>query len=157
MSDPTDPEAAAAAAALRRATSAAPATPSTRRRQAAPRAAGRDPEELGAALERLVREQGWTEQSAVAVVMSQWDQVVGPEIAAHVTPQTFAEGRLTLRADSTAWATQLRLMLPTVHRAVDAAVGTGVVRAIVVLGPDAPTWAFGPRRVKGRGPRDTYG
>jgi predicted nucleic acid-binding Zn ribbon protein len=159
MPEPRDPDAAAAAAALRRVTASAspPVVRPPRARGAVFKASGRDPEGLASALDRLLREQGWTEQSAIAVVFSQWEQVVGPELTAHVTPEAFSDGRLTVRAASTAWATQLRLMLPALHRSIDSAAGTGVVRSIVVLGPDAPSWSFGQRRVKGRGPRDTYG
>jgi predicted nucleic acid-binding Zn ribbon protein len=31
------------------------------------------------------------------------------------------------------------------------------VTDLTVLGPTAPSWVKGPRHVKGRGPRDTYG
>ncbi len=102
-------------------------------------------------------EQGWQDQSAVAVLMSEWAQIVGPDLADHVVPVTFQDGELTLQAESTAWATQTRLLLPQLHRAVDDRVGRGVVTAIRVRGPQAPTWGAGPRRVPGRGPRDTYG
>ncbi len=40
---------------------------------------------------------------------------------------------------------------------VQAVVGKDVVRAVSVRGPQAPSWRAGPRVVKGRGPRDTYG
>ena len=63
-------------------------------------------------MERLVEEQGWQDQSAVAVLMGEWDQIVGRDIAEHVRPVSFADGELSLEADSTAWATQLRLLLP---------------------------------------------
>jgi predicted nucleic acid-binding Zn ribbon protein len=85
------------------------------------------------------------------------EPVVGRDIAEHVRPVSFADGELSLEAESTAWATQVRLLLPQVHRAVDERVGKGVVTAIRIRGPQAPTWTAGPRRVKGRGPRDTYG
>jgi predicted nucleic acid-binding Zn ribbon protein len=164
--DPVDPtpdaaaeEAAsqAAAAALRRATrSTAKAKPGTRRRRPAP-AGSRDPEPLGAALERLVVEQGWQDQSAVAVLMGEWAEIVGADLAAHVVPVSFDDGELILQAESTTWSTQTRLLLPQLHRAIDERVGAGVVRAIRLRGPQAPSWGAGPRRVKGRGPRDTYG
>ena len=169
MSEPTDPpdavatpddEAAAqaAAAALRRATrsTAAGKKGGSKRRRPAP-SGSRDPEPLSAALERLVVEQGWQDQSAVATLMGDWAEIVGADLAAHVVPVSFTEGELVLQAESTTWATQLRLLLPQVHRAIDERVGTGVVRAIRLRGPQAPSWGAGPRRVKGRGPRDTYG
>ena len=102
-------------------------------------------------------EQGWQDQSAVAVLMGEWADIVGPDLAAHVVPVSFDDGELVLQAESTTWSTQTRLLLPQLHRVIDERVGAGVVRAIRLHGPQAPTWAAGPRRVKGRGPRDTYG
>ena len=117
----------------------------------------RDPAPLARVLDQFVREQGWQEQSAVARLMDQWAAVVGEDVASHVQPTAFADGTLTLQAESTAWATQVRLLLPQVRKAIDEALGTGVVTKVSVLGPQAPSWVSGPRRVKGRGPRDTYG
>jgi predicted nucleic acid-binding Zn ribbon protein len=158
---PEEPTAAdAAAAALRRATRS-PASDRSRkrgtRRPASQYSDARDPQPLSAALDRLVEDQGWQDQSAVAVLMGQWEQIVGRDLAEHVRPASFTDGELILDAESTAWATQVRLLLPQLHRAVDDRVGRGVVRAIRIRGPQAPTWTAGQRRVKGRGPRDTYG
>jgi predicted nucleic acid-binding Zn ribbon protein len=61
-----------------------------------------------------------------------------------------------VRTSSTAWAEQLRLMMPVLRTALDAHVGAGVVRDIKVVGP-APPRTRGRLRVRGRGPRDTYG
>ena len=35
--------------------------------------------------------------------------------------------------------------------------GSVVIKRLIILGPKAPSWKHGPRSVKGRGPRDTYG
>jgi predicted nucleic acid-binding Zn ribbon protein len=146
----------AAAKALRRATrSTRPEAPRSRKRPATQ--PGSDPELVGATIDRLLRDRGWTGQAAVATVMAEWADIVGRDLAAHVVPVSFDEGTLVVRAESTAWATQVRLLLPQLDEAVSARVGKGVVRAITVVGPATPTWAAGPRRVKGRGPRDTYG
>ena len=41
---------------------------------------------------------------------------------------------------------------------LDPVLGDGTVTVVEVLGPLAPTWKHGQRRVRdGRGPRDTYG
>lgn len=159
MSEPTpDEAAAAAAAALRRATRGPSRTDSRRRRSTASRYADeRDPQTLNTAIDRLMADQGWAERSAVAALVGDWAGVVGEAMADHVRAVSFTDGELVLEADSTTWATQVRLLLPQVHRAVDDRVGSGVVTRIVVQGPAAPSWTFGPRRVKGRGPRDTYG
>lgn len=158
MAEPVDPAAEAASAALRRATRSTPrAKKGQGRRSGAPSSGSRDPQPLAEALDGLVRDQGWQDQSAVATLMGQWSQIVGEDLAEHVVPVSFAEGELVLQAESTTWATQVRLLLPQVHRAVDDRIGAGVVRAIRIRGPQAPSWGAGPRRVKGRGPRDTYG
>ncbi len=89
--------------------------------------------------------------------MGRWAQIVGEEIAAHVSPETFEGGTLTVRADSTAWATQVRLLAPTLLRRLAEELGEGVVERVAVGGPAGPSWRKGLRRVPGRGPRDTYG
>ena len=116
----------------------------------------RDPVPAARAVEELVAAEGWQEGTRIAAAMARWEDIAGPELAAHITAESFNEGVLTLRADSTAWATQMRLLLPTVRRAIDAAVGKGVVADIRIVGPEPPR-TRGAWRVPGRGPRDTYG
>lgn len=120
------------------------------------RSAG-DPRKFGAAISDLVNDRGWQEEMAVGSVMGRWEAVVGAEIAAHVHPTAFKEGVLYLAADSTAWATQVRLMAPDLLRSLSQAAGHGVISRLEVQGPAAPSWRKGPRSAKGRGPRDTYG
>jgi predicted nucleic acid-binding Zn ribbon protein len=143
----------AASKALRRATRSTPKK--TRRRPASQ--PGSDPELIGATIDRLLRDRGWTDQAAAATVITEWADIVGSDLAAHVSALSCDEGTLVVQADSTAWATQVRLLLPKLQEAVVQRVGAGVIRRITVVGPATPSWSAGPRRVKGRGPRDTYG
>ena len=106
---------------------------------------------------RLVAERGWSSPVAVGSVMAQWSVLVGPEISAHCTPESFTDTTLHVRTDSTAWATQLRLLAPSILAKLHAQVGGNVVTRLRVVGPTAPSWKKGPRSVRGRGPRDTYG
>jgi predicted nucleic acid-binding Zn ribbon protein len=118
----------------------------------------RDPQTVGAALDRLVAERGWQEAVAVGGVIGRWDAVVGAEISAHCRPETFEDGVLTVRADSTAWATQVRLLTAGLLRRLAEEVGEGTVTKVVVRGPAGPSWRRGPRVAPGsQGPRDTYG
>ncbi len=158
-SEPVAPdEAATAAAALRRAAGSTAPRRAPRPRTTRPAFSDdRDPQPLGAAVEHLVRDQGWQQRTAVALVMAEWADIVGPELADHVRPESFDAGELTLRAESTTWATQVRLLLPQLRQALEGRVGSGTVSNIRIVGPQAPSWSAGPRRVKGRGPRDTYG
>jgi predicted nucleic acid-binding Zn ribbon protein len=118
----------------------------------------RDPQLLDTTLSRLVDDHGWGLDLRMQGVFGRWTELVGAEVAEHCTPETFDTGRLVVRTDSTAWATQLTLLAPTVVRRLNEELGHGTVSVIEVLGPNLPTWKKGPRSVRdGRGPRDTYG
>lgn len=118
----------------------------------------RDPHVLGSLVEGFVVDQGWQAQLAHARVFAGWDQLVGPDIAAHCTPVSLREGELRVSAQSTAWATQLRLLASALLGRLVAELGPELVTRIVITGPTGPSWKHGPRTVRGhRGPRDTYG
>jgi predicted nucleic acid-binding Zn ribbon protein len=124
------------------------------------RADGRDPLPLGAAINRLITERGWEAPAAVGGVMGRWPQLVGDDIALHCEPQKYDEEArvLTVQCDSTAWATQLRLLAPTLVARLNADLGHGTVKVIKVLGPAGPPRSYGRLRAPGsRGPGDTYG
>jgi predicted nucleic acid-binding Zn ribbon protein len=117
----------------------------------------RDPALFGDVLSRLVKSRGWEQPAAEGAVFGAWDRVVGADIASHCKPIKLAEGELTVEAESTAWATQLRLLAGKLIKQIASEVGPNVVTKLHIHGPAAPSWGRGPRRVAGRGPRDTYG
>ena len=133
------------------------------RRRGAARSSGarpddRDPQLLGAAMDRLVASHGWELDLKVQGVFGRWAELVGSEVADHCTPEAFADGRLVVRTDSTAWATQLKLLAPAIVRRLNEDLGHGTVTVIEVLGPHLPSWTKGRLSSRdGRGPRDTYG
>jgi len=95
---------------------------------------------------------------AAGSVFGRWAQIVGPDLAAHTAPDGLADGELVVTADSTAWATQLRLLAGELVRRLNAELGDGTVRRVKVRGPAGPPKRAGEWRVRGsRGPRDTYG
>ncbi|NED98706.1 DUF721 domain-containing protein [Phytoactinopolyspora halotolerans] len=122
-----------------------------------PGADERDPQPLGAAVERLSNEHGWDEDLSVHGVIARWEELVGPEVAEHVRPESYDDTVLTVRADSTAWATQVRLLAAELVRKINTEIGHGTLTRVNVLGPQARSWTKGPLSVRGRGPRDTYG
>ncbi|MFD1718506.1 DUF721 domain-containing protein [Georgenia deserti] len=117
----------------------------------------RDPQPLGGIAERMLLERGWSVPVNVGGVVGRWREVVGDQVADHCEVETFDDGALVLRTTSTAWATQVRLLIPQLEKRLAEEVGDGVVTSITVLGPGGPSWKYGRRSVRGRGPRDTYG
>ena len=133
-----------------------------------------DPRPGGRELGDAFTERGWAGKLAMAQLAVAWPQVVGERIAEHTRVIAFEVGRLDVQASSTAWAQQLRLLMPSIQREVAAEMeritaarpGPGGRRRVEVpavevrvLGPSVPRWGhgrFGAAR-GGRGPRDTYG
>jgi predicted nucleic acid-binding Zn ribbon protein len=163
--DPTGLDLARAVAAQLRGGNAKSGRPTPRRRRPAGAAEfsgahpdERDPAPLGAAVDRLVTEHGWTTDVSIHSVLGRWPHIVGAEVARHCAPDGYRDGVVSVVADSTAWATQLRLLAATVVARLNAELGDGTVIRIEVRGPGAPSWRKGRRSVRdGRGPRDTYG
>ena len=116
-----------------------------------------DPSSVADALGDLVRQQGWDGRLSAQRVFTDWASIVGPEIATHSAVDGYADGIVHVKTDSTAWATQLRLLAPRLVARLNEELGDGSVLRIEVRGPQAPSWKRGLRSVKGRGPRDTYG
>ena len=138
----------------------APVRPRPRRapRPKSTRGAVDEPVSLADAVSELITSQGWDEQLSVQRVYSDWPGVVGPEVAAHSVVEGFADGILSIRADSTAWAKELQFLAPGLVRRLNTELGQGSVLRVEIRGPQAPSWKRGKRTVRdGRGPRDTYG
>ncbi|MGV9413404.1 DUF721 family protein [Nocardia sp. NPDC003693] len=117
----------------------------------------RDPQLFGALTSQLAKGRGWSGKVAEGMVFGQWAKVVGEDIAAHAQPISLENSVLSIQAESTAWATQLRMFQSQILAKIAAAVGHGVVKQVRINGPIAPSWRKGERHIKGRGPRDTYG
>ncbi|WP_107766199.1 DUF721 domain-containing protein [Nocardioides terrigena] len=162
------------ARAARRAAGAVPGQPTARkrkrttpydapRRRGGPRTSGafpsdRDPQLMETAMGRLIANHGWELDLRVQSVFGRWAELVGDEVASHCTPESFGDTRLVVRTDSTAWATQLKLLAPTIVRRLNEELGHGTVTVIDIQGPHLPSWKKGRFTSRdGRGPRDTYG
>lgn len=141
--------------------SAPPATGRPRGNRRVQYADDRDPQAIDAVMRTWLRDQGYEAQVGSGSLVARWPEIVGQQLADHVIPDSVrdsGEGReLVLRADSTAWATQVRLLIPQILGRIRTLLGAGVVDRITVTGPAPPRRSPGPRRVPGPGPRDTYG
>lgn len=129
----------------------------TGEQRSGPRPDARDPQPLGAAVDELIAARGWRRQIGLRLVVQRWDELVGPSNARHSTPESYHDGVLVVRAESSTWASALRAIAPQLVAELNRRLGDGAVTLVNVRGPSAPSWHHGPRSVPGRGPRDTYG
>lgn len=118
---------------------------------------GRDPGSFLDAMDTLASSMGWDTDLARADVMEQWADIVGPEVALHALPVGASGGVMEIQCDSSAWATQLRLMRSTLLESLIVKFPDASIVELSIKAPGAPSWKHGRRSVPGRGPRDTYG
>ncbi len=116
-----------------------------------------DPQPLVSAIDGLLDTRGWQQRAAMGSVFGRWAEIVGHDLAAHTRPDSFADGELAVTADSTAWATQVRLLAPMLVRRLNIELGDGSVRRVKVRGPAPPRQRGGWRVPGSKGPGDTYG
>ena len=122
-----------------------------------PFAPGRDPHGLGDVIDGLASKMGWSSPLARSELLSSWAGLVGTETAEHSVPAAIEEGVLVVKCDSTAWATQLRLMRGQITTTIAKRYPEAGIDSVRFEGPNVPSWKRGPRSIPGRGPRDTYG
>ena len=124
----------------------------------APREKIGDPQPLNAILNELVTARDWRQGIAEGSLFTEWVDVVGQDVGTHSTPISLVDGLLTIKATSSAWATQLTLMASNLLQTISNSAPGALVEEIVVLPPGAPSWKKGIRTIRNsRGPRDTYG
>ena len=117
-----------------------------------------DPKPVGAVLDELIEKRDWVRGLAEGNIFTDWEKIVGVEIAQHSTPISLSEGRLTIQSSSTAWATQLNIMKDSLRQTISNTAPGALVEELYIIGPNVPNWKKGLRTIRGaRGPRDTYG
>ena len=118
---------------------------------------GREPVTVMAAWEQLTRRFDWDEPLHQAEAVDGFAGIVGEGVAAHTTALYIDEGTLLVQCDSTAWATQLRMMRSRILTELGDRYPRAGIEAVRFLNPAGPRWQHGRRSTPGRGPRDTYG
>jgi predicted nucleic acid-binding Zn ribbon protein len=122
-----------------------------------PYGVGRDPRGINDILDGLTSRLGWNSSLAKADLLASWADLAGAETALHSEPVGIEDGVLVVRCDSTAWATQLRLMRGQITTSIAQRFPDAGIESVKFDGPNAPSWKRGTRSIPGRGPRDTYG
>jgi predicted nucleic acid-binding Zn ribbon protein len=81
----------------------------------------------------------------LTAVFSRWEQLVGPDIAAHARPRSLRQGTLIVLVDQPAWATQLRFMAGDLLARIQAEADAPEITEIRI-GVDADQRGEGRRR-----------
>ncbi len=116
-----------------------------------------DPLKLGNVLDQLVATRNWKQGIAEGTLFTEWEQIVGSDLAINAQPISLLEGELTIQTTSTAWATQLNMIAPNLLKTISGSAPGALVERLTIIGPQAPTWKKGLRTIRGgKGPRDTY-
>lgn len=123
----------------------------------APFGGGRDPRPLSDVLTVTASDMGWSAELDQARLITEWADFVGVSTAEHTEVLGLHRGILQVQCDSTAWATELRRMRAEILTRILAEYPDAGISDLRFLAPGAPSWRHGPRTVRGRGPRDTYG
>ena len=118
--------------------------PRTPKGDAPVRSAG--PQPLGDIFSKFLAQRGWKEPVAVGSVLADWSSIVGPQIAENAKVESFENATLILRASSTAWATQLRLLTPQLMHKFNEVLGTGVITKLEIKGPAGGNYGRRNRR-----------
>jgi predicted nucleic acid-binding Zn ribbon protein len=100
--------------------------------QPLPSASDRDPVPLVESLERLVGGWGAASTGTTRSLFAEWDDIVGPRLAAQARPRSLRQGTLVVAVSDPAWATQLRFLEADLVARIQATTGTSEVRSIQV-------------------------
>lgn len=87
---------------------------------------------VGTALRALAARRGWQSHLVAGDLHAAWDQVVGPQLAAHTAPLRLQGGVLVLAAESALWAAEVRQLGAAITARVNARLGADTVTQITV-------------------------
>ena len=73
-----------------------------------------DPVPISRSLDSIMKSLRGTDRIQIGGVFGRWDDAVGPNVAAHVRPVRLDQGVLTVEADESAWATQVKFLSGTI-------------------------------------------
>ncbi|KFI60277.1 DciA family protein [Bifidobacterium cuniculi] len=119
---------------------------------------GRDAARLGGLFGELIERNGWKPHMQMAQLGGDWASIVGPALGAHTRVDSLRDGVLTIRADSPAWTTTLKGILPQVRQTIAVKLEGLRIDEVRVIGPQAHGPGMRKRmyvqsQIRGRGRR----
>jgi predicted nucleic acid-binding Zn ribbon protein len=94
-----------------------------------------EPVPITRSLDGIMKSLRGTDRIQIGGVFGRWDDAVGPTIAAHVRPVRLDHGVLTVEADESAWATQVKFLADTITSRLSEVAGVQLERIEVRVGP----------------------
>jgi predicted nucleic acid-binding Zn ribbon protein len=91
-----------------------------------------DPRPIRASLDRVAKSLGGPDVGALSGLFGRWDDIVGPQLAAHAHPLSLNRGVLVVAVTEPGWATQLTYLEGDLLRRFGEALGEGVVDRVEV-------------------------
>ena len=88
------------------------------------------PRPVGDSLPGLAKRLGAPPPALLTAVFAQWEDLVGPAIAAHAKPLSVSRRVLLIGADHPGWATQLRFLSADLLGRLEAAAGPGQIERV---------------------------
>ena len=98
----------------------------------APKRRDDEPSQLGAVVRGSVDRRGWGDRLEGAAIVARWEELVGEDVASRCVPVRLVGGLLVVRAESNAWATQVRYLAGEIVRRADEVLRPGLVREVRV-------------------------
>jgi predicted nucleic acid-binding Zn ribbon protein len=92
----------------------------------------REPRSIGDVVGAVGRDLGTDDPRRIARIATDWDEVLGPELAPHVRFVSLRDGVLVLGATDPAWASRARFEGPRIAAELDERQGAGTVRDVRV-------------------------
>ena len=91
-----------------------------------------EPRPISASLDRVARGLGGPGADALRGLFGHWNDIVGPQIGAHVKPLSLRAGILMVGVDEPGWAAQLRYLETDLLKRLGEALGEGVITRVEV-------------------------
>ena len=86
---------------------------------------------ISGVLDRVLKKLDLDQILIQASIFKQWDDIVGPSIAAHARPDHMRANKLFVQVDSSVWLQELTLLKPSLLEKTNAALGGERVRDLV--------------------------
>lgn len=93
----------------------------------------RSPSLLGDAVSDVVGRRRWGDRLEGAAIFGVWEDVVGADLARRCEPVKLVGGRLVVRAENPAWATEVRYLTTTIIDRADEVLRPGLVQQVDVV------------------------